>query len=489
MNFNTIPVDLLTPGQYVEFSNERAVRGLPGMPSRILVLGQKLAAGSQVVNLPVRVQSADEAAALFGRGSMLHAMVQVIRENNRWTELWAVALADDAAGVAAAGAVKVDAPATAAGTLAIYIDGQRIRVGIAAGATAAQIATAIAAAINALPDLPVAAAVDGVDTAKVNITCRWKGETGNDLDIRVNYHQGEVLPAGLQLTITAMAGGTANPDIAPALAAIAADWYTDVAMPYTDAANLSAIEAEVDARAGGTVQMDMAVYAGARGTLGALSTLGDSRNSFAGPIIGAKGSPSAPWRWAAAIAAVAAFEANQDPARPYQTLVLKSILAPASADRFSLEERNLLLKDGIATFTVDVAGLVRIERLVTTYKTNAYGLADTSYLDLETLKTLAYLRYTVRARISQRFPRHKLAGDDVPVAAGAAIATPSAIRNELISLAGQWVQAALVEGIEQFKTDLVVERDADDPNRVNVLLPPDLVNQLRVFAAKIEFRV
>ena len=36
---------------------------------------------------------------------------------------------------------------------------------------------------------------------------------------------------------------------------------------------------------------------------------------------------------------------------------------------------------------------------------------------------------------------------------------------------------------------LVVERNATDPNRVDVLLPPDFVNQLRIFAALVQFRL
>ena len=35
----------------------------------------------------------------------------------------------------------------------------------------------------------------------------------------------------------------------------------------------------------------------------------------------------------------------------------------------------------------------------------------------------------------------------------------------------------------------IVERSAKDPNRINVLLPPDLVNQLRVFATLVQFRL
>ena len=46
-----------------------------------------------------------------------------------------------------------------------------------------------------------------------------------------------------------------------------------------------------------------------------------------------------------------------------------------------------------------------------------------------------------------------------------------------------------VENLEQFKKDLLVERDATDVNRVNVLPPPDLINQFRVFAGQVQFRL
>jgi phage tail sheath gpL-like len=49
-------------------------------------------------------------------------------------------------------------------------------------------------------------------------------------------------------------------------------------------------------------------------------------------------------------------------------------------------------------------------------------------------------------------------------------------------------EAGLVENIDQFKADLIVDRDASDPNRVNALLPPDIVNQMRVLAAQVQFR-
>ena len=105
------------------------------------------------------------------------------------------------------------------------------------------------------------------------------------------------------------------------------------------------------------------------------------------------------------------------------------------------------------------------------------------------MATLSRLRYQVRARIALRYPRVKLAGDDTEIPPGQAMVTPKLIKAELVALHSDWVQAGLVEDVESFKDELIVERNASDVNRVDVLLPPNLVNQLRVFAAKIEFRL
>ena len=56
-----------------------------------------------------------------------------------------------------------------------------------------------------------------------------------------------------------------------------------------------------------------------------------------------------------------------------------------------------------------------------------------------------------------------------------------------MALFGTWEEKGLVEGIDRFKADLVVERNASDPNRLDFLLTPDLINQFIVGAAKIAF--
>lgn len=486
VSFSQIPLTIRTPGQFAEFDNSLANKGLVRDITRVLLLGQRLSDGTAAPLTPVRVLSGDHAVALFGRGSMLAAMAHAFKKANEDSDLWAVPVADNAAGQAATGTVTIAGTATSAGTLSLYVGGVKVQTPVAVGAPAATVAADLAEAVSAMPDLPVTAAAVG---AVVTLTARHKGEALNALDVRTTYWQGDAVPAGLTVTATAMSGGTGNPDVTTALASLGDVQYHHVVTPWTDTANLSALETEMKDRWSATRQIEGQVWASVSGTHAALSTIGSSRNAEVISIMGAQRSPTPPWLWASVYGAVAAYNLSIDPARPLQTLELPGILAPAEPDRFTRAERNLLLYDGISTFMVAVDGTVSIERAITTYQVNSYNLPDPSYLDVETLATLSVLRSTLRARISQKFPRHKLADDGTRFGAGQAIVTPSIIRAELIALARAWEERGWVENLDAFKGQLVVERNADDPTRVDVVLPPDLVNQLRVFAALVQFRV
>jgi phage tail sheath gpL-like len=59
----------------------------------------------------------------------------------------------------------------------------------------------------------------------------------------------------------------------------------------------------------------------------------------------------------------------------------------------------------------------------------------------------------------------------------------------LIALFIQWMEVGLVENLAQFKTDLIVERNSTDPDRVDAIIPPDVINQFRIFAASLQFRL
>lgn len=484
ISFLSIPLDLRTPGTYLEVDPSRALQGLLGLHQRLLIIGQRLTGGETPALEPVLVVSPKDAVRRFGFGSMLANMLTAAKSANGYTETWAVALDDDPAGVAAQGTLTFGGAPTAAGTVSLLIGGARVRVGVAVGDTPAQVASKAAAALGALGGLPVSAAANA---AVVTLTHRHKGEVGNSLDLRHSYYQGEALPKGLTLAITGMAGGTANPDLDPALASLADRRFHYVVSPYGDAANLTALEVWLAERWDPLKHLEGLGFTAARGSAATLSTLGNSRNAPYTSLMGAGLSPSAVEIWAAVYGAVEAFNLNIDPARPTQTLVLPGILPPAVPDILDTSECNILLHDGISTYLVDDGGLVRIERDVTTYQTNALGVDDPSMLDINTMATLAFIKDQVRARVTNRYPRHKLADDSTNVGAGQAIVRPKDMRNELIALFREMEKNGIVENLDQFKTDLLVERNASDRNRLDAVIPPDLVGQFRVFAGQVQF--
>ena len=69
-----------------------------------------------------------------------------------------------------------------------------------ASASANAIATAIKTVLStAAPALPIVATADN---NAITLTCRWGGTTGNQLDLRPSYRQGETLPSGVSLAPT-----------------------------------------------------------------------------------------------------------------------------------------------------------------------------------------------------------------------------------------------------------------------------------------------
>jgi len=168
---------------------------------------------------------------------------------------------------------------------------------------------------------------------------------------------------------------------------------------------------------------------------------------------------------------------------------LSTVLAPPSSSRFILGERNTLLWDGISTFTVGGDGTVAIENLITTYQQNAFGAADDSYLQVETLFLLAFVLRAQRALVTSKYARVKLAANGTRFAPGSSIVTPNMIKADLIAQYGELEFNGYVQDAAGFSKALIVEKNATNPNRVDVLWPGTLINQLRIFALLAQFRL
>lgn len=171
-----------------------------------------------------------------------------------------------------------------------------------------------------------------------------------------------------------------------------------------------------------------------------------------------------------------------------QSLPVYGVLAPALEDRFDATERNNLLFSGISTYTVADDGTVSIENIITTYQTNAYGDEDDSYLQVETLFNLMFVMRYLRTQVTSKFGRMKLAANGTRFAPGAAIVTPNIIRADQIAEYQTLVYNGYAQDAAAFAKNIIVEQNASNPNRVDVLWPGTVMNQLRVFALLSQFR-
>lgn len=496
--FQNIPSTVRVPLFYAEVSNTQANSATQSQ--RALIIGQinraglpnSVAAGTATVNVPVISQGVSDAATLGGPGSMLHLMTQMYRLNDGFGEVWYLPLAEDGAATAATGTFAVTAAPSANGTLSLYIAGVRIAVAVLSTQNTTQIASAISAAINATPNLPVSASPT---TNTVTLSALNKGPAGNDIDIRVNYlgtAGQEVTPTGMTFTITPMASGATPPVLTTGIANLLDKSFDFIVMPYTDATSLDALKTLLQDSSGRwswQTQIYGHFFAAFRGTFSACTTLGTGRNDQHGSIMGFNDSPTPNWLWAAAFAGQVAASVRADPARPVQTLPLLGVLAPPLQSRFQLTDRNTLLFDGMSTFTVADDGTVAIENAITTYQKNSFGQADNSYLEVETMFTLMAVLRFLKGRITSKFPRMKLAADGTRFAPGSAIVTPAMIRADQIAAYQELEFNGLVQRSDLFAQNLIVQQNASNPNRVDVLWPGTLVAQLRIFALLAQFRL
>ena len=201
-------------------------------------------------------------------------------------------------------------------------------------------------------------------------------------------------------------GGLIDPDLATALAGVFTSSLEVIVWPYANQTALTTLRTHLKDR-GAALEMRGAVGVyGATGTLGAATTLAGQVNHERITCAFLPGSPTPAYELAAAYAAVIAFE--EDPARPLNTLALVPVVVPPLASRLSRTEQEACLANGVSPMEVGPGEVVQIVRAITTYTLDPQAVLDIAWLDLTTIRTMDYVRTSVRSRMALRFPREKL---------------------------------------------------------------------------------
>lgn len=472
IRFTTISATERVPGVYTELVRA-AAQGLPTGAARLVLIGQKLSAGTISAATPTQITSVSHARDLCGRGSMLARMVEAaLTTQPQLAELWVVALLDAGGGAAqAAGSIAVAISSLTAGTLYLRLAGQTLRLAIASGDTANDIAAAIKAAIDEAPDLPLTATVS---TNTVTTTARHKGTLGNKLDMGYEFSG-----TGLTLTVTAMSGGSGDPTVQTALDALFPETWDVIVTPYADSSPMDDVVDHLDAVSDGTEQRPGVAVAALDDTLSNATTLAGNLNHARVVLAWLEATESWPPEVAAAYGALLAGE--PDLALPLNTLALPMLHVPVVASRPLRSELAVALANGVAPLVVE-QNEVRVLRAISTYLTDSGGSADSTFLDIQTVRVADYVRRSVRERLSTRFARAKIAA----VAHTETTTDPDAIRAEVIDVLQRLERIDYVEAVEDNLAGVLVERNEGDPTRVDIRVPADVVNGLHILAARID---
>lgn len=480
MNFNEIPDALRYPGAYVEIDPSAA--GLGGDLPALLIVGQKLAAGTAAAGEVVRVSGFEDAKTKAGQGSMLASMVKRYKAIDQVFDVFMLPYADNGAGVAATGTITVTAVATAAGTLPLYIGGVLVSVACTTAQTPTTLAAAIAAAINANADLLVTAtSAVGV----VTLTAKHKGTCGNQVDLRLSVY-GEPKPAGLALTLSAMAGGTGDPATGDLEALIGQKWFRYVVLGINDVATLAAWHADSQRRYKPPIQNGFRIFTAFRGDYLTAAAFGETKNYEHIVDLALGINPDTPWEAAAVLAAAAGPKLYNSPAASLEGTPLPGLIG---LSYFKFGDANSLLFKGMSVMQVSTDGTCTIKRLVSMYQRRADGSADDALLDINTAELMERIRYEQRIAAIKRFTGSSAAKSNEGYAPGLRITTEDDVRALLLSLYQNKLQREFgwVQNYDYYKANLVVSQNATNPSRFDFFDTPVLLSPYYILAGRSQF--
>lgn len=480
------------PGMYVEI----APRLRYGQPkARVLCVGPKWASGKAQANTLVPVVSEGAAYQLFGRGSPLERMCKFVWKNAPMAEIWALAQDAPSDGTRAEWILNVTGTASEAGALYLYIGGQLVRVPVAQGDDATTVAGKIVTwltdgAMNPyVVDLPVTATRDG---AQVTITAKAAGEWANDITIVLNHRgeaAGEKLPTGLEVSIARNTDGAGVPSFD--LEALGDEEFDTIGWIYKDAASLQAI-ADLMSQRWSPYQM---IYGH---VITAVVGDADSLQTFSNRLLNdphlscyvAADVPNPSWEIVGALVGLTdRYQMSADDATlalGFYGHVLQGIVPPRSGKALTAAQRDSLVRLGFATLNVGPSG-VYVEVARTTYLRNAQGIPDTSLSEQRTLAILQRMIRRDRAEFMGRFAGAVLAPDGTRFSAGVKAVTPSIARAFFLDQYYKYEQVGFVMDAEGMAKELVIEINAQDPNRLDILYPPRITGWLSRVVAKYAF--
>jgi phage tail sheath gpL-like len=480
-----VPLSITVPFVGVEFDPSKAQASPAQMPFNVVLAGQKTSTGTGTAGVMYRVYNENEVIDLAGVDSMLRVMARRFWQNNSISDVFIVPLADADGSTKATRVLTIaGTAATEGGTLALMINGKRLEISVSEDDTPTVVGDAVVdkvAEYDYLNWVPVNV------TGTVTFTCANAGVAAGDNDMRVSPDPGDKVPAGLTASFASTTPGTVDPDVQDVVDAIGDNWVHLMVNPYATDTAMDILESWFGDNAGPLKQRDGICYQAFRDTVANLITYatGANRNSPYMVLIDAGNRKVSTYELAAMVGGQTAASVIDDPAVPLHRLNLQGVSANDLSERRTLLEGNSLSQNGVATLTDDNG--VQTQGTVTMYLRNSAGALDTAYKFQNTIYILQRARFRFVQRILSKYPRAKLMESADRVEAGQQIITPALGKAEAVDWFQEQERQGQFQNLEQFKDQVICRISSSNPNRLEWLLPPELVKQFIVGSAILQF--
>ena len=468
------------PGFYGQENVNNALQGLSPLASTVCLIAQETSSGSVPANTPTKVFDSGSAQLYFGSGSIAHKAVEACLEANPNVNLTVLPLADAIGSAKASGSFGVTGICTTAGSVSMWIGDQLIQVNVSKGDTAVTVCNNAKVVINQIQsELAVTAGVTG--TNHVELTARNGGTLGNQIDLSLKASPSL---AGFTFGITGMNAGSGDPTLGAygtpgtPLAAVVGGSYNVYITTLPDSTNLTSLNNMLTYVSGPVEQrpaVGVVAYTDLVGTYANVETLADTLNSgrlTVGYVSYASDNLAKSPAYEVGASYGALIASTNDPSIPYDGLVLTDISVPSVIDRFTFTQKDDLLHNGVAPLYVAPGEQLAICRAVTTYQLNSLGVPDATLLDINTYRTLDYVREQVRERITSVFVRAKLNQRTINL-----------MRAEVLDVLYVLEQAQIVQNVKQYESGVIVQQDLSDVTRLDIAIPTNIVSGLHVVGA------
>ncbi|MDC7125776.1 MAG: hypothetical protein PQJ46_09420 [Spirochaetales bacterium] len=493
ITFNLVPATAAASAVYVEQENVNRGPSTSSLPHKILVPGQYNDGYSPTVNTPQLILNKADAWTRYGRGSMLAAMIEKCLKKGGGCSVYAFPIAANSAGVAATGTVVVTVDDAEAGTIYLYIGGEEVDVAITADMTATEIGEAIADAINANLDLPVTAENDA---GTVTLTCRWAGESGNQIALELNRDDDDETPDGVTLEVTdigSVTAGANDPDLTDVFTTenLGGKWFTEVPFPYTSEDAIGAMEDCGDERDDPSVMRQLVGFVGFTGTIANFITALEERNSQWSTYVPVPGSPTSAYMIAASAAAIYAKYQQINPGRPVKTIELPGVIAGNEAMKDYAD--TVVQAGGSWTINQDDDTVI-IGDLCTTRTTEDSGAKTEDWRFTIIITNIQHKLYQIyNTFAASPFARAVVLTDSHGKGPSYGI-RPKTVKGYAIKLVRAWGEAGLstdidtiINGNDDDNPGISAEINDSNAGRIDLLIPDIPSAGLRILATKLEW--